>query len=414
MKIGGVTKSLHPLMPVGGVPSLAPRRMLREETQETKSQLKRVRSKIRTRLYQYLRCGVKTITFLFWAALYMVVVKITLFKSDSNTPVVKDWSMVPDNYTKWLLQGPVLGDDTPDLPINFVSDFEPDNETTAELQARATRVLDTCRKWHIPRQSINSKEFFLDHTHKLVWCNIFKAASSSWLYNFNVLGGYDKMFLSRTRQAPLMLARKKFPRPTEEELKNAVKMPGVTSLLVVREPFVRLLSAYRDKLEKVTPYYRKMAKTIVAENREEATKVFGPITSFGPTFYEFVAYLIKKHKRNENFNYDEHWAPYYQFCSPCAVNFSLIAKVETLPRDSTYVIKQLRLDHLLDGKISNRRMRIRTVMNKSRDGRNTTALLKHYFSQLNDQMLNDLLQIYGIDFEMFGYDSKVYRRYLRN
>ncbi|XP_013188469.2 carbohydrate sulfotransferase 11 [Amyelois transitella] len=376
--------------------------------------VKRFRWRLKTKVFQYLRCGAKTITFLFWAALYMVVVKITLFKSDSSTPVVRDWAMVPDNYTKWLLQGPVLGDDTPDVPINFVNDYEPDNETTLELRERAAKVQATCRKWNIPTQSINSKEFFVDHAHKLVWCNIFKAASSSWLYNFNVLGGYDKKFLSRTRQAPLMLARKKFPRPDEVELRAAVNTPGVTSLLVVREPFVRLLSAYRDKLESVTPYYRKMAKAIVAENREEATKIFGPIKSFGPTFYEFVAYLTKKYKRNEKLNYDEHWAPYYQFCSPCAVNFSLIAKVETLPRDSTYVIKQLELDHMLDGKISNRRMRIRTVMNKSRDGKNTTSLLKHYFSQLNEQMLSDLLQIYGIDFEMFGYDYTVYSRYLRN
>lgn len=212
-----------------------------------------------------------------------------------------------------------------------------------------------------------------------------------------------------------MLARKKFPRPNEEELREAVNTPGVISLIVVREPFVRLLSAYRDKLENITPpYYRKLARSIVAKYREAASKIFGPIKSFGPTFYEFVAFLTNKHKdQSKNESFDEHWAPYYQFCSPCAVNFSVIGKVETLARDSAFVIQQLGLGHVLGRKVSDRRTRLRTVMNKSRDGKNTTALIKHYFSQLDENMLNDLLKIYGIDFEMFGYDPRVYRRYVR-
>lgn len=234
-------------------------------------------------------------------------------------------------------------------------------------------------------------------------------------YGIFVTGGYDKKFLARTRQTPLMLARKKFPRPSEEELRDAISTPGVISLLVVREPFVRLLSAYRDKLENITPpYYRKLARAIVAAHREKATKIFGPIKSFGPTFYEFVSYLTGKHKsQDKSFTFDEHWAPYYQFCTPCAVNFSVVAKVETLPRDSVYVIQQLGLGHVLGRTVGDKRTRLRTVMNKSKDGRNTTALMKYYFNQLDSSMLDDLLQIYGLDFEMFGYDPKVYRRYVR-
>lgn len=183
--------------------------------------------------------------------------------------------------------------------------------------------------------------------------------------------------------------------------------------MVVREPFVRLLSAYRDKLENITPpFYRKLARAIVAEHREAATKILGNIRSFGPTFYEFVAYLIAKHT-SKTISFDEHWAPYYQFCSPCAINFTVISKVETLSRDSSYVIQQLGLAHLLSPRVKDRRTRLRTVMNKSRDGKNTSALLKYYFGQIDERMLKDLLDIYGIDFDMFGYDSDVYKKYVR-
>lgn len=208
-----------------------------------------------------------------------------------------------------------------------------------------------------------------------------------------------------------MLARRKFPRPSEEELRDVVNTPGVVSLLVVREPFVRLLSAYRDKLEKITPpYYRKLARAMM-ENREKDNKVSGIVKSYGPTFYEFVSYLIKN--KDNSFSFDEHWAPYYHFCSPCAVNFSVIAKVETLSRDSAYVIQQLGLGYLLGRTVGDRRTRLRTVMNKSKDGRNTTTLLKYYFSQLDETMLDGLLEIYGVDFEMFGYDTNIYRKFIR-
>ncbi|CAF4776847.1 unnamed protein product [Pieris macdunnoughi] len=368
--------------------------------------IKRLRSRMNTKVYYGLRCGAKTLTFLFWATLYVVVMKMTLLKSNTSPPV-KD-SIILDNYTKWL--GPVLGDDVE----GDTSDWkDPDNATLIELENRSLRVQEACRKYSLQSQPINSKEFFVDHEHNLVWCNIFKAASSSWLYKFNILGGYEKKFLSRSRYTPLTLARRKFPRPSEDELRDAINTPGVISLLVVREPFVRLLSAYRDKLENISPpFYRKLARTIVTEHRDAASKILGNIKSFGPTFYEFVAYLISKQK-SKTISFDEHWAPYYEFCSPCAINFTVISKVETLSMDSSYVIQQLGLGHLLSPRVKDRRTRLRTVMNKSRDGKNTSALLRYYFGQIDKQMLKDLLDIYGIDFDMFGYDSDVYNKYVR-
>lgn len=221
--------------------------------------------------------------------------------------------------------------------------------------------------------------------------------------------------LARTHHSPLTLARKKFPRPSEEELQDAINTPGVTSLLVVREPFVRLLSAFRDKLENIgPPYYRRLARAIVADHREKANKFFGrTLRSFGPTFHEFVAYLTKNNKNGKTDAFDEHWAPYYQFCSPCAVNFTVIGKVETLSRDTAYVVHGLSLEHVLGRRVRDRRTRLRTVMNKSRDGKNTSALMRRYFSEINKQMLDDLLDIYGIDFEMFGYNASVYNIYIR-
>lgn len=66
--------------------------------------------------------------------------------------------------------------------------LEPDNATIIDIEQRATRVQNICKESALYKQPINSREFFVDHAHNLVWCNIFKAASSSWLYKFNILG----------------------------------------------------------------------------------------------------------------------------------------------------------------------------------------------------------------------------------
>lgn len=60
----------------------------------------------------------------------------------------------------------------------------------------------------------NPWEFLISKTHHLVWCNVFKAASTSWMYNFNLLAGYSPQFLKKSQVVPLTLARKKYPRPS--------------------------------------------------------------------------------------------------------------------------------------------------------------------------------------------------------
>lgn len=64
--------------------------------------VKRFKSRVKINASYYLRCGAKTLTFLFWATLYFVVMKMTIFKSSVSSPP-KDWETVPDNYTKWLV-----------------------------------------------------------------------------------------------------------------------------------------------------------------------------------------------------------------------------------------------------------------------------------------------------------------------
>lgn len=47
-----------------------------------------------------------------------------------------------------------------------------------------------------------------------------------------------------------------------------------------------------------------------------------------PTFSEFVQYLLDEFREGRDF--DMHWAPIAEFCTPCHLHFEIIAKFETL------------------------------------------------------------------------------------
>uniref|UniRef100_A0A6P4DUA6 Carbohydrate sulfotransferase n=1 Tax=Drosophila rhopaloa TaxID=1041015 RepID=A0A6P4DUA6_DRORH len=215
--------------------------------------------------------------------------------------------------------------------------------------------------------------------------------------------GYDVKFLQRTETQPLELARKRYPRPELGELMEL--LPSALSFLFVRDPFERILSAYRNKLEgNKNTFYKTLGTKIVHRYRKR--NLGGPWPRCGPTFEEFVRFLIGEQAAGKRF--DEHWAPIYSFCTPCSVNFTIIGKTETFQRDSEFIIRQAGLESLLLGlgKLPQRKQR--KIGNHARSGVKSEALVERYFADLDRSTLDQLLKIYRIDFELFDYD---YRKY---
>uniref|UniRef100_A0A0K8V7W4 Carbohydrate sulfotransferase n=1 Tax=Bactrocera latifrons TaxID=174628 RepID=A0A0K8V7W4_BACLA len=119
--------------------------------------------------------------------------------------------------------------------------------------------------WHKP----NAWEFLVNKKYHIIWCNVFKAGSSSWMYNFNVLAGYSPEFLQRTKEVFLTLARERYPRLSVEKLREA-QNDSIT-FMIARHPFERLLSAYRDKMVFAIPhsYHDKLGRRIVRKYRSK-------------------------------------------------------------------------------------------------------------------------------------------------
>jgi hypothetical protein len=76
-------------------------------------------------------------------------------------------------------------------------------EYSEEINAKAERDFNERRQhlWEVcERNKITGKltpnawEFFISPGHGLTWCNVFKAASSTWMYYFNILGRIQLTF----------------------------------------------------------------------------------------------------------------------------------------------------------------------------------------------------------------------------
>ena len=135
--------------------------------------------------------------------------------------------------------------------------------------------------------------------------------------------------------------------------------------MVVRHPFERILSAYRDKLEDLSRdiearegyYYTMYGKHIVAEYRDKTDKNLTGVIE--PTWREFVTYLLNTPVTK----FDEHWMPIWMLCSPCIIRFSqsncilnnevwfwrydAISKMETFSEETQYVLQQAGLEDVL-------------------------------------------------------------------
>ena len=213
-----------------------------------------------------------------------------------------------------------------------------------------------------------------------------------------------------------------------------VKLLGpanLKSFMIVRHPFHRLVSAFRDKLERKRVkklerdyFYKKYGKQIVAKYRKSFTKQFSeeylsesnnygapvPVVKktnttdrspLQPTFWEFVQFV----KDTKPMLMDEHWKPMHLFCPVCDIDFAYVLKFENIPEEGKFLRKVL-------NPFDDRRHLLRKVNKNHPMQMNETALVSVYFDMLSESDVEELFKIYELDFRMYGYEfefkGKVY------
>ncbi|XP_073953775.1 carbohydrate sulfotransferase 11 isoform X2 [Choristoneura fumiferana] len=268
-------------------------------------------------------------------------------------------------------------------------------EVNARMDARRKFLRSECSRLGLDGSSHKAYawEYLINRQYHVIWCNIFKAASTSWMYNFNLMANYTAAFLDKTKEVPLGLARKKYARPSAEMIKKA--QVDSISFLIVRHPLERLASAYNDKIVHAWPksFHDKMGYRIIRKYRKQSTTQPVPTARY-PMFEEFVSYVLDEARAKRTL--DMHWTPYTDFCTPCKFEFDVVLKFETLDEDQRYLIQLARLQDVVKPEWRN-------------SGKGATLHnINHLYSRLKRSQLQGLYNLYKYDFQLFNYTIESY------
>jgi len=298
-----------------------------------------------------------------------------------------------------------------------------DFEFTEELVSRTKSVQENCQRLgeEVAGQTRMLSRLRWAIKERLLYCPVFKAASTTWLINYLKLSNSTidpKVGNLHTRITNI------FPAPTGYKLRKKIFEESL-KFLIVRHPFERLVSAYRDKLAGFTrhPGYLRMRKLIIQHYRKKPSRDNSTI----PTFREavdFVLYELEKMERgSSNINIDGHFMPYSRRCMPCGMDYDVIIKFETLEEDSDYIINQCGLQDRISLTHENRaptgtkteqgfKEKGKKKAKKSKSlpapPQSSSLVALDYFKDISEHKIKQLYKHYRLDFLIFGYSADDY------
>ncbi|MEQ2253026.1 Carbohydrate sulfotransferase 12 [Ilyodon furcidens] len=175
----------------------------------------------------------------------------------------------------------------------------------------------------------------------------------------------------------------------------ALKLQHYTKFLFVRDPFVRLISAFRNKFDRPNEdFYRQFGSVmlrrygnVTGRLADTAAEAFA--AGIKPTFHQFITYLLDPETERESI-FNEHWRQVYRLCHPCQVKYDFIGRLEDLETDSEQLLKLLKVDHLLR-------------FPSGPQNRTAASWERDWFAEIPITERRELYRLYEPDFELFSY-----------
>ncbi|XP_023268242.1 carbohydrate sulfotransferase 8-like [Seriola lalandi dorsalis] len=267
----------------------------------------------------------------------------------------------------------------------------------ARTQESRRRLLsEVCTKYHpgVTEQPVSQRQVsrvYVEDRSQLLYCEVPKAGCSNWKRVLMVLGGSA----TSTRDIPHDAAHYANHLRRLESYDRAgiaERLRSYTKVLFVREPFERLVSAFRDKFESPNSYYHPVfGRPIISRYRTNATRT-ALRTGAGVTFREFVQYLLDVHRP---VGMDIHWEPVSQLCNPCLLSYNFIGKFESLEEEANFLLQSVGAP---------RNLTFPAFKDRNPLAERTSSIItQKYFSQLNATERQKAFDFYYMDYLMFNY-----------
>jgi hypothetical protein len=183
---------------------------------------------------------------------------------------------------------------------------------------------------------------YVDDTHKTLYCAVPKVATTNWKRVLLMLTGKMNVTtldeLSGTDVHGHLQRRHLIRLNSLSRDEIQFRLRTYFKFVFVRDPFERLVSAYKSKFMtgRNTYFQQRDGRRIIRRYRPNALNE-SLSRGHDVSFNEFVQYVIDPRSSLRR-PLNEHWRPYYQLCRPCQIRYDVIGKYETLEEDAVHVI----------------------------------------------------------------------------
>ena len=174
------------------------------------------------------------------------------------------------------------------------------------------------------------------------------------------------------------------------------RLKNYFKLMVVRNPFDRLVSGYKDKFSGTNEYFERII--VIPKILPEFRPGFN-VSKYikGATFPEFMKYFTKYGSPRA----DRHFRSHESHCHPCQIQYDYIAKLETQSRDVHFITNEK-----LSGRgDTSKQLNRANVMQNNFDG---TVIVKDLplFQNITLKQIATLKELFRHDLSRYGYSVR--------
>ncbi|XP_006867376.1 PREDICTED: carbohydrate sulfotransferase 8 [Chrysochloris asiatica] len=265
-------------------------------------------------------------------------------------------------------------------------------------QERKRVMREACAKYRVSssRRAVTPRHvsrIFVEDRYRVLYCEVPKAGCSNWKRVLMVLAGLASSTTDiQHNTVHYSSALKRLDTFDRQGILH--RLSTYTKMLFVREPFERLVSAFRDKFEHPNSYYHPVfGKAILARYRANASRE-ALRTGSGVRFPEFVQYLLDVHRP---VGMDIHWDHVSRLCSPCLIDYDFVGKFESMEDDANFFLSLIHApQNLTFPRFKDRH---------SQEARTTARITHQYFAQLSTLQRQRAYDFYYMDYLMFNYSK---------
>lgn len=276
--------------------------------------------------------------------------------------------------------------------------MSPSELRKSQMLKRVHALQTTCKETDLKAYKFEfyqvTSRFYVDTNANLSYCKVPKAGSS---FMTEVFFALDK---DRNNQNGTSISKSKSVDDIFEMSRRIVHAIGnnklqttpllrdddtkTTALLVSRDPYSRLYSAFIDKF-----YLFGLVKASVEISKSKKKRISN--CGYDVTFQEFLDYVMKNAYGGYPIN--RHWAPVYLLCHACDVRYDVVSKMDTLSSDMENILDNINVSYSMRQSLIN-------VIQSKYDNKSAISLIQTYmkfwkqYEKLCPKLIDYLLKIW--------------------